>query len=165
MNQKGIILVYTIIVASIMLAISGALADSIMSESRISRDEYESMKAYYAADSITECVRFLENNHHAFDATSPRGTYNCGVGADFEAGNPILDPLPPPPDCTLLVPYIYNFTVSGFDNGACAIVELKMESRLVAGTNICGFKLLVRGRNTCAPGATNVVDRARWEDF
>ena len=73
-KQKGFILVYTLIMVGIISIIIGIISNSILGEIRISRDESESLKAFYAADTGIECVRYYQDNFKAFDKTTARKT-------------------------------------------------------------------------------------------
>jgi hypothetical protein len=156
--RNGFVLVYTVLVLSIMLIIGGIFADTVVKEVGISRDEAESLKAFYAADSAVECVRYLQNNFSAFDTTQLEDTYSCGIGNSFPAGGD-----PPSSQCTADT---RTFTLGGFSNGSCAVVTVNVIPRTIvvggAPLTVCDVDVIANGRNTCS-GSGKVVERTRWE--
>lgn len=147
-------------VSAILVVVSTTFS-SILSEVKISRDESESLKSFYAADTGIECVRYYQNNFQAFNPTTAQATYNCGVGADFVAGFN-----PPETEC---VDHTYNITLEGFSNGACAIIEVTAIPRtiMVGGLPVvvCDLRLISNGRNSCSATGAALVERTRWEDI
>lgn len=160
-KHQGFVLVYTVLILSVMLVIGGIFADTVMKEISISRDEAESLKAFYAADAGIECMRFYSNNFDAFNTKMPQGTYSCGVGAAFQAGGN-----PPTANCEART---YNIPITGFTNGSCTQVTVKTIPRTVVLGGVprvvCSIEVVSNGRNTCAAGATKVVERTRWENM
>lgn len=160
-KNKGFILIYSVIMVSAILVIVGTTFSSILSEVKISRDESESLKAFYAADSGIECVRYYQNNFQAFSPTTAQATYNCGIGLDFQAGFN-----PPETEC---VDYTYNITLEGFSNGSCAILEVTSVPRTIEiGGNpvvVCDLRVISNGRNSCSATGAALVERTRWEDI
>jgi Tfp pilus assembly protein PilX len=160
-KSAGFILIYTVIIAGVIAIIIGVTFNSVLGELRISIDESESLKAFYAADSGIECVRFLQNNFQAFDTTTEENVYNCGVGDNFTAGFS-----PPTEEC---VAHIYNFTLDGFSNGSCANVEVTVTPRtiIVEGNpvDVCDLRVISTGRNSCSALGSKLVERTRWEDM
>ena len=160
-QQKGFILIYTLLIAAVIAVVIGITIASAMTELRISRDEVESLKAFYAADTGIECVRFYQNNYQAFDTTSPRRKYNCGVGEDFWAGVS-----PPTDECE---EHTYNFSLEGFSNGSCADVTVQIIPQTIyidgSPVKVCRAKVTANGKNSCSATGSNLVERTRWEDM
>ncbi|OGZ35846.1 MAG: hypothetical protein A3A94_01675 [Candidatus Portnoybacteria bacterium RIFCSPLOWO2_01_FULL_43_11] len=159
MKNKGFILIYAIIITGILAIIVGIAVNSILSELKISRDESESLKAFYAADAAIECVEYYQNNNSAFDTMSPNRNYDCGVG-NFRAG------LGRAGDC---INHTYNFTLNGFSNGSCVNVEvIVVPKEIFIGGNpvfVCDFEVISMGRNSCSALGASLVERVRWEDM
>lgn len=160
-QQQGFTLLYAVLIVSVVAVITGTIIGSIIKELRISRDEANSLKAFYAADSGIECVRFHQYNYLAFDTDQPITTLNCGIGADFQAGGGD----PSGTDCREMT---YNFDLEGFSNGACTNVEVKTDpiTVYVLGTPyvFCTLHVTSTGRSNCSGGG-DVVERTRWEDM
>lgn len=160
-KEKGFILIYTIIMISAILVVVGTTFSSILSEVRISRDESESLKSFYAADTGIECIRYYQNNFQAFNPTTDQATYNCGIGASFVAGFN-----PPEAEC---INHTYDIVIDGFSNGACAIVEVTSVPRtiMIEGSPVvvCDLRVISNGRNSCAATGAALVERTRWEDI
>ncbi|MBI2023684.1 hypothetical protein HYT01_03945 [Candidatus Giovannonibacteria bacterium] len=159
--KKGFVLIYTVIILGILLIIVGVGFSAVFSETFVSRDDRESIKAYYAADTGLECARYFSRNFQAFDVTSPQQTYDCGVGT-FQAG---LNP--PRAQCDAA--QTYNFTLNGFSNGACAEVEVDVTpvSMTVQSQQvwICKIRVTSNGNNSCTATGKNLVERTRWQDM
>lgn len=83
---SGFILIYTLLFMSVLLVVFGTILNSSVNELRASGDEVESLKAFYAADTAIECVRYYQEKKGAFNTTAPATQYNCGVGSNFSAG-------------------------------------------------------------------------------
>lgn len=160
-KQKGFTLLYAVLLVSVVAVITGVIIGSIIKEVRISRDESDSLKAFYAADSGIECVRFYQYNYLAFDTDQPVTTRNCGIGADFQSGRGG----PAGSDC---VATTYNFTLDGFSNGSCANVTVETEpiTVYVLGTPyvFCTLHVTSEGKSDCS-GGVGTVERTRWEDM
>lgn len=160
MKKQGFILVYTVLVLSLMLIVGGIFADTVLKEIAISRDEAESLKAFYAADAGVECMRYLKNTHDAFNTSKPRINMSCGVGPAFPTGGN--------PQTAACTDATYNITLSGFSNGSCAVITVNSKARVidVAGvpTTICDAEIISSGRNRCSGGG-KLVERTRWENI
>lgn len=161
MNTRGFVLIYTVVIVGVIGIIVGIAVNSVLTETRIARDEGESLKAFYAADTGIECVRFLQSTHKAFNTTTAEDTYNCGLGANFTAGFN-----PPTAEC---VATTYNFTIDGFSNGACAIVEVTVTpvSVIIGGIprDVCRLKVFSNGRNSCSASGDKLIERTRWKNL
>jgi len=160
-KQNGFTLLYALLLISVIAVISGIIIGSIIEEIRISRDESESLKAFYAADTGIECVRFYQYNYLAFDTDQPITTRNCGIGANFQTGGGD----PSGTDCRSMT---YNFTLDGFSGGACAEVEVKTDPITVYVLGepyvFCTLHVTSAGKSNCSGGA-GTVERTRWEDM
>lgn len=162
-KQKGFILIYTLIIVGIIAVVVGIISNSILGELQISRDESESLKAFYAADTGIECIRYYQDNFKAFNKTTAQSDYNCGVGDDFTVGFN-----PPQADCSG-GEYVYDFTLDGFSNGSCANVKVTVIPRtiMVEGVpiEVCDLMVISVGRNSCSASGAILVERIRWEDM
>ena len=154
----GFILVYTVLILSIIMLTGGIFINTVIKEISISRDQAESLKAFYAADSALECVRYYHNKN-AFNTQTPQQSYSCGVGSPFSAGGN-----PPTQDCTSTTT---TFTIDGFANGACAdvTVETIATTTIFGGSPkiICTTHAISNGKNSCTAPANKLVERTRWE--
>ncbi|OHA12896.1 MAG: hypothetical protein A2909_02130 [Candidatus Tagabacteria bacterium RIFCSPLOWO2_01_FULL_39_11] len=171
MNKKrGFILIYTALIAGIIAVIIGITVHSVLTELKISRDEGDSQKAFYAADTGIECARFYQKKSRAFESMTAQTTYNCGfVGADFTVPpDPLPDGTSPGTgdDC---VGYTSTFNLTGFSNGACANVEITVTPVTIyvggAPVKVCDIRVISTGRNSCGAAGANLVERTRWEDI
>ena len=156
----GFVLIFTILIVTVLLVITGSIFSFVTSQIKISRDEYESSKALYAADTGIECVRFYQGNYAAFNTTEPEQTLNCGVGT-MTAGIPS-----PGAECS---DHDYaTSTFNGFSNGSCALVSVSVRARSVVVNGvplkICDIYIISSGRNSCS-ATTNLVERSRWENM
>lgn len=170
-QKKGFILVYTVLILAIMVIISGIFIEAVLKEVSISRDESESLKAFYAADSAIECARYYHAKYDAFDTMKPEATYNCGVGASFKAGgDPATssgNPASRSGTTAQCVSDTRTFTINGFSNGSCAIVTVNISPRRItvdgSPYDVCDVEVISNGRNRCGSGTSKLVERARWE--
>lgn len=155
--KNGFILLYTVLILSVILITVSAFANSILKEVVATRENAESLKAFYAADAAIECVRFYQNDKGAFNTTSLRAPITCG-------GNTISVGMDPP--TAQCVSHTYTFNMTGFSNGSCAAVTVNVIPRTLSinGTPfvICDLEVIASGRNTCAPGK-KPLERTRWE--
>lgn len=158
MRDKGFIIAYTIIVVGVVMIMVTVFSNIILNELDLTQSERQSLKAFYAADTGVECARHYQNEYDAFDTTSERDTYDCGVGT-FEAG---LEN--PPDEC---VEHTYNFSLEGFNNGACADVEVTVTTRTINlggdEVDVCDVRVVSNGKNSC--DGPNIVERTRWENI
>jgi Tfp pilus assembly protein PilX len=157
-TEKGFTLFYTVLMISIIMITSGIFVDTVLREGRLARDEKESLKAFYAADTAIECVRFLQANYQAFDTKPHDRLYSCGLGDAFDTSVNNTGP-----SC---IEHTYELDIKGFLNGACASVIVQTIPRTInAGgqpMTICDTLIISNGKNTCTPGE-RVVERSRWE--
>src|SRR5262245_17328921 len=93
-GDAAFVLVFTVVIITILLIITSSIFSFVSSQIKVSRDEYESAKALYAADTGIECVRFYQNQNRVFDTTKSQQSLNCGVGT-ITAGLPT-----PSTECT-----------------------------------------------------------------
>lgn len=159
--NKGFILFYVSIIGGTIAIIISIFAATALNETKISRDEAESLKAFYAADSGIECVKYYQNNNYAFNPTTPEASYSCGIGSGFIAGFN-----PPAAQC---VDHTYNFTIGNFSNGSCAEIEVTVTPRTIyVGGNpiiVCSVSVVSNGKNSCNATKPYLVERTRWEDL
>ncbi|HVS79847.1 MAG TPA: pilus assembly PilX N-terminal domain-containing protein [Candidatus Paceibacterota bacterium] len=156
--SAGFMLVYTVLILSIMLIVGGIFVNTVVKEVGMSRDESESLKAFYAADSGVECVRYFKNKYDAFNTQVPQSTYDCGIGSSFTAGGN-----PPTSQCTEKE---YTFQVGGFTSGACMNITVDMTPRTITVNGnpviVCDTNVIADGMNTCNLSSAT-VERSRWE--
>jgi hypothetical protein len=170
-SKKGFVLLYTLLIISVSLVLVISIVDSSLNEIRFSGDEARSLAAFYAADTAIECVRYWQNTtanssntavypFPAFDTRSAVATYPCGFGnppdESFTAGQSSV------PAC---VASTVNFTLDAFDPGSnapCANVQVTTIPHPSGG---CNLSIIAHGKNDCRPGASNVVERTRWETW
>lgn len=159
---KGFTLLYTVIIVSIIAVIVGIAVGSILKETQISRDEGESLKAFYASDWGVECVRFYQENYQALDPRTPVGTYSCGPGDSFTAGGGNVGGA----DC---IPASYSFRLDNLDNGACTDVTIDVTPTIIyaEGTpySVCRYYMESAGKNSCSASGSKLVERTRWENI
>jgi len=158
-TKEEFILVYSDLIMSVLVITAGIIANTILKEVSIARDEGESLKAFYAADTGIECVRYLQNKYRAFNPTTQQDIYNCGVGSDFPAGgNPVTA------ECEA---HSYAFTLDDFANDSCTSITVDIVPRTIVingnPTIVCDADVVSRGRNICSGSAPKVVERTRWE--
>lgn len=160
-HTNGFILIYTLILISVILGIVGLNFSRSLSEVFASRNQDQSMKAFYAADTGIECVRYWHGNFNVFDTTEPAQSYSCGVGNPFTAGTD-----PPTSTCEA---HTYTFTLRGFSNGACADVKVTTIPRIIKvngeDVTVCSLSVISNGRNSCSASGNNLIERTRWEDM
>jgi hypothetical protein len=158
MKKNGYIITYTIITISFVLIMVTVLTRTILNEIDIAQSEQQSLKAFYAADTGIECARHYQSEEDAFDTTSEKKTYDCGVGT-FEAGREN-----PPEECEAEE---YNFTLDGFNNGACTELEVTVTPREVdmgeETKKVCDVRVVSSGKDSCT--ASDPVERTRWENI
>jgi type II secretory pathway pseudopilin PulG len=164
---KGFTLLYTVIIVSIIAVVTGIIAGSILKEIRVSRDEGESLKAFYAADSGIECVKFYQDNYQALDPRSPSQTYTCSSGDTFTAGGQNINGDECIDESNPGNPINYNFTLHNFTNGACTEIDITItpETIYVAGEPyyVCRYYMESAGKNDCSAPGSKLVERTRWE--
>jgi|GEM_PF-5695658 len=141
--KKGFVLIYSLAIVSILLITISIFHNTAIKEIQVARKEGESLKAFYAADTGVECVRFLQDHYDAFSPTSPVRSYNCGPeGNLIQTGGTTT----------------YNFRIEHFSNLACDDVSvLATRSSL---PNTWDITVNSSGKNSC----TNpTVERVRWQ--
>jgi hypothetical protein len=174
-EESGFILTLTLLIVSAMLLIILATTNSTVSLLQSSRNELNSLKAFYAADSGIECVSFLESRYQAFDTTSTSTTYSCGVGNSFVAGGPPgiqpIDKGNSKPgisgtgDC---VKKTYSIPITGFDNGSQTTLVITITPRTInvggQTRKVCDLSVLSHGESS-GTGGPNVAERTRWKQM
>ncbi len=160
---KGFTLLYTVIIVSVIAIIVGIGVNSIIKETQISQDEGESLKAFYAADSGAECIKFFQENFRVMDPRSPQGTYTCQPGDTFTVGGDNEGGA----DCVAVT---YGpFIMDDFSNGSCTSITIDVtpETIYTAGvpSSICRYYMESAGKNSCSSSGSKLVERTRWETF
>lgn len=163
--EKGFILIYTIILVGIILLISSLGFSTALFEFQASREEAESLKAFYAADTGIECVRYYQNNFRSFDP--PAGdVIDCEVGTFDTSSHTVNNQGTPDPSDDV---YTYIFTLNGFEDGTrCALVTARAQPRVIViegdPVTVYDIQVISNGKNICS-GTRGVVERTRWEDM
>ena len=81
-NQKGVILLMTILIMSGILTVAYAASDMVIPSIIMGRGQARSIKAYYAAETGAERVLAVaRNSEHGFDFTA------CEVGSYLDFAN------------------------------------------------------------------------------
>jgi hypothetical protein len=159
-KPRGFILIFTLLIASVLLITAGQIYMFVYGQTSVIRNEMHSSMALYASDAGIECVRFYQAHYGAFNTNSPKRTIDCGVGTAS------VGSVSPPPQC---IDGTYDFRLSGFDNGACTDVHVDVTAEtVIVGGNpqvICTLFVVSSGKNTCSAGGRGVVERARWESM
>ncbi len=153
-KTNGFALFFSLVFISALLLIIATTLNSALGEFRASSDEIESLKAFYAADTAIECVRYYQEKLGAFNSTVNPAVHDCGAGTTVSVGGS--------PVTTLCEPRTWNFTLSGFSNGACADVTVTTDED-PNDNSLCTMLIEARGKNTCGSGA--IVERTRWESW
>ncbi len=160
-KKNGFILIYTIIMVGVVLGIIILNYSQSLSEIYAARNQDQSMKAFYAADTGIECVKYWHQYFKVFDTSKPQQSYSCGVGDPFLAGGN-----PPTSVCQTTT---YNFHLEGFVSGACVDVQVTTvpQTAMVNGIpiTVCSLKVISSGKNSCTATGANLVERTRWEDM
>ena len=153
-KTHGFTLVYTLLIVSAVFILVGIAFSGAIFESRTARTQAESMKAFFAADTGIECVRFLQTYFAAFTPTSPAAPYDCdgpaGPMASFSAGGA----------------WSYTIPLDGFSNGSCAQINITVTSRINGGFTFYDLRVISKGTNyPCGVTGANFVERVRWENM
>lgn len=156
--KQGFVLIYTVLIMSFILVITGVTFSAVEIDIRKSRESLESVKAYYAADTGIECARYFQRNYQVFDPKKAPATYSCGVGS-FTAGR----------SASGCINYTYPQFTLNFSNGSCTIVQVQSIQRtIIEGgvlKQVCDYLVVSNGRSTCGPTNRKVTERTRWENL
>jgi Tfp pilus assembly protein PilX len=168
--NKGFVLIYALVFTGVTLSIITVGVSTVLFETRAARNESESVKAFYAADTAIECMRFFQNNYRYFDPPNS-GNINCGV--------PVVDHLQTFNTDSIQTDVdsnndgtpeysTYSFTIQIPANSACARITATARPRsLMVGTvptTVYDLEVVANGRNRCS-GTGQVVERTRWENM
>lgn len=156
-NNSGFIVIYTLLFMSVLLAIFGTMLNSALNELRYSGNEADSLKAFYAADTAIECVRYYQKKYRAFNTTEAPRSYNCGVGTLNGGG---LSGIRTPTCQAKTYP---TQVLAGYPNGACVSVNITVGPDPDDPLNTCKLSSVTTGQDKCGNGAS--VERIRWEDL
>lgn len=173
-TKNGFVLLYTLLIISVSIVLVLSIVDSSLNELRFSGDELRSMTAFYAADSSAECMRYWQNytadnptvyEYPAFDTRSSPTSYSCGFGESFIAGRGSSESYCAfsggnPSPVTYPTFRFDQFTATG-GNAPCSDVSVTVTPGTLGS---CNVSFEASGKNTCI-GATNVVERTRWESW
>ena len=92
-KNKGFVLLIAIVIATILFSIGVGLATVIFKELILAFTARESQRAFYAADTGIECIRYWDNWRGAsrFNDTNP---FNPGVSRPIECDRSVITPNP-----------------------------------------------------------------------
>jgi hypothetical protein len=136
-SKKGFVLLMSLLISSIILAISGGIYLLAREELVLSGYGRESQKAFFASDSGAECAIYWDIKQNAFATSSTSSTIAC------ENQNKTFDPSSG----------ITTFTID-FANGACAVITVDKITYYPNTT------VESKGRNTCVTTNPRRVERA-----
>lgn len=129
--KKGITLLLSVFVSSMVLTLGLGVFTLLFSEVEFSGTAKESLTAFYAADSGIECALFWDIQKNAFATSLSNSTINCD--GDSRTFNPSVG--------------FVSFNIP-FDNGSCATVEVTKS----ASTTI----IVSQGKNICVSSPKTV---------
>ena len=146
-GEKGFVLLIAIIIATVLFSIGIGLATVIFKELVLAFTARESQRAFYAADTGVECIRYWDNwrNDVRFDPVNP---FNIGVSQPLECDNDVTTPIP-------LDVTPKDFWINSLENpGSLYCVHGEV--------NKPPDRSIVRswGFNSCDPNYTRRIDRA-----
>ncbi len=160
-RSDGFILLSAVAFVAVVLIIASAQAGTLLDEWRAVGREEQSLQALSAVDTAIACVAFHDKEKDAFDTRKLAQTYDCGVGS-FTAGGVNVGAQ----ECAIRT---YQFSLAGFDNGACADVSVTtVPASFWAGGElvyVCDITVEARGRSSCAGSASRRVERVRTANF
>ncbi|MBI5005114.1 MAG: hypothetical protein HZC03_00715 [Candidatus Lloydbacteria bacterium] len=133
-NNRGFVLLYAVLVASIALSIGISLYGITLKELLISSSSRDSQLAFYAADAGAECALYWDVQEKAF-STSTQNSIACASLPMTVGGGTIS-----------------NFSISSFPNGACA--DVIVDKSIFPQTVITS-----QGYNTCNLNDPRRVER------
>ena len=171
--RQGFSLVYTLLITSVILIIVSLAFKGGIFETLTARTGAESLKAFYAADTGIECVRFYQTYYRAFNTTVSQASYDCdgptGGSPSFLAGGNPSDQPAASSEC-VEVPGGYDFQITDFSNDTCVEIHIDVIPRSItigAGTTkVCDFRVVSTGRNyPCGVTGSNLIERVRWENM
>lgn len=144
-KKNGFAILYSVLIASILLAIGLAILNITIKELLFSSLGRESQFAFYASDTGVECALYWDFKANAFATSSPLENIDCGGGNrdvtvdDSESGSGLYKRIfqinfAPEPYCTIV-------SVSKFESPVGTVIES-------------------RGYNTCDTSNSRRVERA-----
>ena len=140
-ENKGIALFFAVVIVSVSLAVALGLSDLVVGELFISRDNRDSQRALYAADSGIECMltAWRESFWSLTPPVSPV-TINCfGQAITF-------------PPATGLPPNTVRQVLVNLAGGACVHMEVKLDSSFSPPVHY----FTSRGQSSCVAGTRSV---------
>lgn len=182
-SGRGFILVYTIILIGVMLVIVGITFSASVFERRAARSEADSLRAFYAADTGIECVRYYQTqiNPPVFnpptdvDIDCEVGTYDTGDAAQPEIVTDMIGDNDGSCESGEACTATYTFFLNSFSAGIgprCAKITAVANPRIITvdGAPIVVYDLnvIAIGKNAadCAAAlGAGVVERIRWENM
>lgn len=92
-QKSGFVLLIAVIISTILFSIGIGLSTVIFKELILAFTARESQRAFYAADTGIECIRYWDNWRQdvRFDEVNP---FNPPVNQDIECGDVITRPMP-----------------------------------------------------------------------
>ena len=140
-KQKGYALLFTLVVVSIMVAMSAGVSSSISKQMILSSTAHDSQIAFYEADTGAECALYAYSKGGGFILSGApyNGKFDCGLN---DQNNLVtLDVVE-----TFSGSQVYKFTPPSSQKGTCAKFELDQSggptavTAQVYGYNICDSK-------------------------
>ena len=131
--MRGITLLLAIFVSSLALTLGIGIFTLLFGEIGFGGTSKDSLIAFSAADSGTECALYWDTKQNAF-STSTTSTIVCDNDSSVVGGPSGVS----------------NFTIS-FSDGSCANIQV--------AKNVSSTRISSLGQNSCGAGASRVVQR------
>ncbi len=149
-NHQGFVILFTILIASIIMVIGLGMYSIATRESVLSGTAREAQYAFYAADAGVECALYAQSidngsgNPPIIDALSTQ-SFDCGgmqVSLDSSGGG----------DGSPSSPYVYRMMVDP-NKRTCAVVSIFNAALIGGNTNL--RRVIAQGYNLCDPNGPN----------
>lgn len=145
--KSGIALYFAVLIGTIIMTTGLGVSTIFYRELRISKLQFPSLVAFYAADAGIECASYWNFKQKVFDdPASPPSFVNCQganrtvtSGSGSDSNGPYTD-------------YKFQFNLTSSAGNACAIVRVK---RQTVGGVPCAV-IVSRGRNISCGGSATV---------
>jgi hypothetical protein len=164
-HRSGFAILYAVLTAAVLAAASVSMYNIALRENILSTLAEESVAAFYAADSVTECVGYWDAVHNAFgDAVS----HNIRCEALLVAGNNV------PGSADQIIPSWANEPLpttntlkfrSGLSASPCTVTEYDAVVDITkghvgnVGTGKIYSQIHAYGYNTCLSGSSRRLER------
>lgn len=145
--KRGFALLYSVLVASLLLAIGLSIFNITIKELMLSSSARDSEFAFFAADTGTDCALYWDYVGNAFTAESPAGSITC-TGQTVPVATQVNGESS-----------VHTFSLDlGADNPYCA--EVMVEKTATPDGLFVNTAVISRGYNTCDTGNPRRVERA-----